>query len=97
MIVCRMKWTEFLAGRNGLTKRIAAFLAIHQRSEAPAVKICEGAGLLITSCNYRVSDSVFVAGGREEGKVVGGGCEGKGNAGSKKEKKKITKSSLDRF
>lgn len=62
--------------RNGLTKWIAAFLAIHHCSEATAVKICEGAGLLITSCNYKVSDSVFVArrGGGEGGcrRVEGG-------------------------
>ena len=64
--------------RNGLTKWIAAFLAIHHRSEATAVKICEGAGLLITSCNYKVSDSVFVGwrGGGGWGKVVGGGWKG---------------------
>lgn len=58
--------------RNGLTKWIAAFLAIHQRSEATAVKICEGAGLLITGCYYKVSDSVFAA--RQRG--VGGGWVG---------------------
>lgn len=63
--------------RNGLTKWIAAFLAIHHRSEATAVKICEGSGLLITSCNYKVSDAVFVAwqgGGGSWGRwlVVGG-------------------------
>lgn len=89
MIVCRMKWTEFLAGRNGLTKRIAAFLAIHQRSEAPAVKICEGAGLLITSCNYRVSDSVFVAwrGGGRRGRWLAVGVKGRGTRALKKIKK----------
>lgn len=69
--------------RNGLTKWIAAFLAIHHRPEATAVKICEGAGLLITSCNYKVSDSVFVAwqgGGGEVGE--GGWWWVEGNAGS---------------
>ena len=57
--------------RNGLTKWSAAFLAIHHCSKATAVKICEGAGLLITSCNYKVSDSVLVA-------WQGAGGEGRG-------------------
>lgn len=47
MIICGMKWTE-IRRLNGLTKWIATFLAIHHRSEATAVRICEGAGLLIT-------------------------------------------------
>lgn len=70
--------------RNGLTKWIAAFFAIHHRSEATAVKICEGAGLLITSCNYKVSDSVFVAwkGGGGGGVGEGGWWWVEGNAGS---------------
>lgn len=53
-----MKWTE-IRRLNGLTKWIATFLAIHHRSEATAVRICEGAGLLITGCSYKVSDSVL--------------------------------------
>lgn len=51
---CLQDEVDRIRRRNGLTKWIAAFLAIHHHSEATA-------GLLITSCNYKVSDSVLVA------------------------------------
>lgn len=75
MIVCRMKWTEF-AGVM-VWQNEWAFLAIHHHSEATA-------GLLITSCNYRVSDSVLVARRAEGGVGVweGGWQWAEGNAGS---------------
>lgn len=66
--------------RNGLTKWIAVFLAIHHRSEASVFKIYEGADLLTTGCYYKVSDSVFAARWGEGGcicwweEVNAGGC-----------------------
>lgn len=56
------------------------------------VKICEGAGLLITSCNYKVSDSVFVA--RQEGGESWGGV---GEVGAGWKGIRAQKSFFDRF
>ena len=61
--------------RNGLTKWIAAFLAIHHCSEATAVKICEGAGLLILVVTTKCLIQCLWRGGAE-GKVAAGGWKG---------------------
>lgn len=85
MIICGMKWTE-IRRLNGLTKWIATFLAIHHRSEATAVRICEGAGLLITGLQlqsvwFSARDAARAPRGVGERRSAVGG-KWKGNAGA---------------